>query len=64
MHEKNIRNMKFNNQIFKIHKKKKNEKFEEFISKLICKETLSLGLQWGVKLDKLKTSFAIVYTSN
>ena len=33
MHVKNIRNMKFNGQIFKIHqkKKKKYEKFEEFL---------------------------------
>ena len=33
MHIKNIRNMKFNGYNFKIYPKKKNEKFEEFLSK-------------------------------
>ena len=41
MHVKNIKNMKFNDQIFKIHKKKEvYEKFEIFVSKLVWKETL------------------------
>ena len=43
MHVKNIRKMKFNDQIFKIHKKKKKEiyeKFEKFFSKLVQRETL------------------------
>ena len=36
MHVKNIRNMKFNGKIFKIHTKKEiYDKFEEFLSKLL-----------------------------
>ena len=40
---KNIRNMKLNGYIFKIHtqaKKEINKKFEKFLSKLVWKETL------------------------
>jgi len=41
MHVKNIRNMKFNGQIFKIHTKKEiYEKFEKFLSKLVWRKTL------------------------
>ena len=44
MHIKNISNMKFKNYILKIHKKKKKkeiyEKFEEFLPKLVWRETL------------------------
>ena len=36
MHVKNIKNMKFNGLIFKIHKKKEiYDKFEEFLSVLV-----------------------------
>ena len=44
MHVKNIGNMKFNSQIFKIYTKKKQiyEKFEEFFFKLFWRETLFL----------------------
>ena len=43
MHVKNIRNMKFNGQIFKIYKKKEiYNKFEEFPSILVWRETLSI----------------------
>ena len=43
MHIKKISNMKFNNQIFKIHKYIYiyiYEKFEEFLLKLVWRETL------------------------
>ena len=41
MHTKNIKNIKFNGQIFKILTKKEiYEKFEKFISKLVWRETL------------------------
>ena len=45
MHVKNIRNMKFNSWIFKIHQKKKKkiyERFEKSLSKLVWRETLLL----------------------
>ena len=44
MHVKNIKNMKFNGLIFKIHKKKEiYDKFEEFLSVLVWTETLFIG---------------------
>ena len=41
MHVKNTRNMKFNDYIFKIHTQKEiYKKFEEFLTKLVWRETL------------------------
>ena len=58
MHVKNIRNMKFNGQIFKIYKKKEKrkkkeiyEKFVEFFSKLVWRKTLFLLLSESANPD-------------
>ena len=59
MHVKNIRNMKFNGQIFKIYKKKKKKKkkryiyeeFVEFLSKLVWRKTLFLLLYESANPD-------------
>ena len=58
MHVKNIRNMKFNGQIFKIYKKKEKrkkkeiyEEFVEFFSKLVWRKTLFLLLSESANPD-------------